>query len=148
MATYLLIIEARQPAVVQVGAVGWVSLPPGYYLYVGSARRGLKARIVRHYRRSKKCRWHLDYLLCRPEFQILEVWVSDSLPECDLARTMLAQPETSVPRPGLGASDCRCPAHFLDYKGELGHLHRGLLDLGLYHLSYYSGHKINELGLA
>ncbi|MBW1917286.1 MAG: GIY-YIG nuclease family protein [Deltaproteobacteria bacterium] len=140
MPTYLLIIEARQPTLVQIGARGTVSLAAGYYLYVGSAKRGLTARIARHYRQVKKRHWHLDYLLSRPEFQILEVWLSDSLPECDLARTMLARPEVWVLKPGLGASDCRCPAHFLVYQGNLRSLERYLPKLGLY---LYVGKRVS-----
>ncbi|MDD3581315.1 MAG: GIY-YIG nuclease family protein [Desulfobacca sp.] len=131
MATYILIIIAQQPAVIGVGALGQVDLTPGYYLYVGSAKKGLPARIARHRRRDKKLHWHVDYLLSRPEFRIIEVWASDSRPECHLARVMLNEPAISVPRPGLGASDCRCPAHFFAYTGELAALHRYLQDLGL-----------------
>jgi hypothetical protein len=43
----------------RVGALGVLSFEPGYYCYVGSARRGLKARLQRHLRRSrKKKHWH------------------------------------------------------------------------------------------
>ena len=130
--TYLLIIQAQQPSWVQVGALKTRLFTPGYYLYIGSAKRGLKARIARHRRPDKKRRWHIDYLLSRPEFTVRAVWLSESMPECTLADTLRARPEMSIPQPGLGASDCRCPAHLLAYTGDLPLLHNLLKNLGLY----------------
>ena len=98
---------------------------------MGSAKQGLQARVARHRRRDKRVHWHVDYLLSRAEFRVIEVWVSDSRPECHLARTMLSVPAISIPKSKLGASDCLCPAHFLAYSGELSALHQYLQDLGL-----------------
>ena len=41
------------------------------YVYTGSARGGLEARIARRRRREKRMRWHIDYLL--REARIIEV---------------------------------------------------------------------------
>jgi Uri superfamily endonuclease len=41
------------------------------YVYTGSARAGLEARIARRRRREKRMRWHIDYLL--REARIVEV---------------------------------------------------------------------------
>ena len=63
MSTYLLIMQGNLVCPLQVGALGEVSLEPGWYLYVGSARRHLEARLRRHLRPEKRRRWHIDYLL-------------------------------------------------------------------------------------
>lgn len=131
MATYLLIVQNQQAISVRVGARGEIFFPPAYYLYVGSAQKGLAARIARHYRRVKKRRWHIDYLLSRPEFAILEVWVSRAQAECELAQAVRAWPGVSLCQPGLGASDCRCPAHLVAYAGDLGQLRKLLSDSNL-----------------
>lgn len=48
---------------VGVGAMGTITLDAGWYIYVGSARSGLTARVARHRRRGRKrMHWHIDYL--------------------------------------------------------------------------------------
>jgi Uri superfamily endonuclease len=112
-----------------VGALGKISLNPGCYLYVGSARRGLEARLRRHLRPDKKLRWHIDYLLSGDALTIQAIWTGNQLAECPLAGSLLTLPEVSVLQSRLGASDCRCPAHFFRYDGEPATLRQLLLSL-------------------
>lgn len=129
--TYLLLLHCPRPAAPQVGALGKVLLAPGYYIYVGSARRGLAARLARHARPWKKRRWHIDYLLDGRTLTLKEIWLSSTLNECDLAARIAALAASSLPRPGFGASDCRCPAHFYCFEGELPELHHHLFSWNL-----------------
>ncbi len=129
--TYLLCLACPHEAVVPVGAVGEVILTPGRYLYVGSARRYLAARLARHRRSQKRYHWHIDYLLGSGALAIQEIWLTPTLPECVLAGTLLQHPAVKVPHPRLGASDCRCPAHFLCWQGQVASLRHLLLALGL-----------------
>ncbi|MGQ9921834.1 MAG: GIY-YIG nuclease family protein [Desulfobacca sp.] len=131
MATYLLILQCRAAAIVQVGALGRVAVTPGWYLYVGSARRQLAARLARHQRSQKRCHWHIDYLLADDALHLQEIWTATSLAECALAAALLSQPRLVVPYPRLGASDCRCPAHFFRWQGLLPALQHLLATLGL-----------------
>jgi len=52
--------------VVRAVRVRWAGketgLASGRYAYVGSARRGLRARVKRHLRREKPKKWHIDQL--------------------------------------------------------------------------------------
>jgi Uri superfamily endonuclease len=114
----------------RVGALGEVCLEPGWYLYVGSARRHLEARLRRHLRREKRRRWHIDYLLAGESLKIKEIWVAEESAECRLAGSLLARPEITIPRPRLGASDCRCPAHFFQYHQDLAELRQFLASFG------------------
>ncbi len=111
--TYALLMQLKQPVDIEVGRLGTFAFPPGYYLYLGSARGpgGLAARLKRHRRRHKKLRWHVDYLL--PHAELLEVWsaVSGERLECRWAEAARALPGAEVVVPRFGASDCRCPAH-------------------------------------
>ena len=113
---YRLWIDLRRPVTVTVGRLGAWRLAVGTYVYVGSARRNLAARLARHRRRDKVLRWHIDYLLARPEATICRVetraWRAGA--ECRWARqTRREGGEVAIK--GFGASDCRegCGAHLL-----------------------------------
>ena len=100
---------------IAVGKLGSFALPAGYYLYVGSAQGtgGLSARLARHRRRDKKLHWHIDYLL--EHAQLVEVWSAASTDklECLWAQAARELPDSQIPVPGFGASDCYCPSHLI-----------------------------------
>lgn len=114
MSTYVLLIDGGGE--VTVGALGRFRFPKGRYLYVGSAKRGMDHRLARHLRREKPARWHVDYLTVDPRFQVVEAWTLPRAAECAAARKALKKGRVIVPR--MGASDCRCPAHFLAVDGS------------------------------
>ncbi len=115
MQSYQLHIELARAARIDVGRLGRVTLKAGRYVYTGSARRGLEARIRRHLSARKTLHWHIDYLLAHPAARIVSVHRSPSA-ECSLNRRAGGQ----VPVPGFGATDCRagCGSH-LRYLGGL-----------------------------
>jgi len=99
-----------RPLRLRVGALGELTFEPGYYAYVGSARRGLAPRLRRHLRRkAKKMRWHVDYLRRGAEPVAAAAWTGRRADECALSRSVAALCAGSVPR--FGSSDCRCPSH-------------------------------------
>ncbi len=113
---YRLWIRLETDVRVTVGRLGCYDLPEGMYVYVGSARRGLAARLARHQRRRKRLRWHVDYLLAKrgAVIQAIETRPWRVGAECRWARqTRRAGGRVVVP--GFGASDCRagCGAHLL-----------------------------------
>jgi sugar fermentation stimulation protein A len=59
---YLLVLENDRLKEVPVGGLGTLGFYPGYYVYVGSGMGSLGARTARHFRKSKKRFWHIDYL--------------------------------------------------------------------------------------
>ncbi len=122
-----------------------VKMPVGQYLYVGSAlgRRGattLGQRLLRHATRSnnqqphairtavaaafevplpnhllKRCFWHIDYLLDRPEVALVQIFAlhtAQSL-ERKVAQQLVADPHTFLIVPGLGARDDPGGTHLL-----------------------------------
>lgn len=106
--SYQLTIVVPQPVRVAVGALGTCAFPAGRYVYTGSAKRALEARIRRHLGRRGRRHWHVDYLLDAPGVHVECVRRSHQ-PECFLnART-----RGEVVVPGFGASDCRsgCGSH-------------------------------------
>lgn len=110
---YALVVYLDRLYQIQVGKLGRFAFPPGYYLYLGSARRGLEARLARHFRREKKLHWHIDYLL--QQGMPVEAWyaLSEERLECSWAKALLKLPDAKVVAPRFGASDCRCPAHLI-----------------------------------
>jgi Uri superfamily endonuclease len=116
--TYALLLWMDTPQMIAVGALGTVTFPRGYYLYLGSARGpgGLEARLARHRRRGdKRFHWHIDYL--RAVTSLVQAWtrVGDARQECNWATAAAALPGADLVVPHFGASDCRCPAHLFHY---------------------------------
>lgn len=137
--TYALVMALKSEAAIVVGRLGRsggrggeseITFPAGYYVYFGSARGGLSARVGRHLKREKRFHWHIDYLLQFAE--VVEVWYSPEGAEvewgerkevkgaggvrkkeclwCQVGRGM---PQGQILIPGFGSSDCRCPAHLV-----------------------------------
>ncbi len=111
--SYQLWIALRRPLDIEVGRLGVFRFPAGVYVYTGSARRNLEARIARHCRKDKALRWHIDYLLAKEGAELVCVGRSTRT-ECGLNRGTGG----AAIVPGFGASDCRkaCGSH-LRYLG-------------------------------
>jgi Uri superfamily endonuclease len=110
---YQLWLRVSAPLCPAVGRLGHLDLPPGLYVYTGRAARGLAARVRRHLRGSGRKHWHIDYLLSRPEVEVVRVVLASDRPgdECRMNQAVHGQ----IVAPGFGASDCRarCGAHLL-----------------------------------
>ncbi len=114
--SYLVILTLREGAEVEIGKLGRVKFPKGYYLYVGSARKDLTRRIERHRRLRKTKFWHIDYLRERADFQAaVPIRTSDDL-ECDIAEAMSGIAAWNIP--GFGCSDCACESHLFGMKED------------------------------
>ena len=60
---YALLIYNPKDQNLKIGSLGTIHFPEGYYVYIGSAQRGLRKRIERHYSSEKNLKWHIDYFL-------------------------------------------------------------------------------------
>ncbi|MBF0621408.1 MAG: GIY-YIG nuclease family protein [Magnetococcales bacterium] len=132
MATYLLNIFFTHQTAITVGAWGLATIGAGRYLYVGSAKRAWQKRVGRHFSDDKKVRWHVDYLLMNSASQLRSAWVSMADRECEIARMLLDNGLVDAPFKRLGASDCRCPAHFVRVCGEQHQIMECLQSEGFY----------------
>ena len=114
---YFLYFRLKRPLRTDAGALKNVFLPPGVYVYVGSARGGIAQRIARHKRlaitKKGKLHWHIDYLLVHPQMQLTGVKELAGKKECDASKRLASMKGVVAPVPGFGASDCRsgCKAH-------------------------------------
>lgn len=97
-----------------VGQKGSFNFPKGYYVYTGSAKNGLKGRILRHLRESKKKFWHIDYLL--PHSKIKDVIIHIQKSECYWNNRLFELDEFEVLVDGFGSSDCKCKTHLLYFR--------------------------------
>ncbi len=114
LCTYQLHIIVARPRILRIGRLGTFRFPAGRYLYTGSARRSLLARVRRHLSQDKKRRWHIDYLLSAHAVKVIDV-ILTSDGECPFNRRAVGE----IIVPGFGASDCRarCGSH-LTFLGE------------------------------
>jgi Uri superfamily endonuclease len=100
-----------------VGSLGSIVFPAGRYAYVGSARRGIAARVLRHKRlalqKEGKLHWHIDYLLINRHTELVRETVLENEIECTISKRIASMNGVTVPVPGFGSSDCRakCAAH-------------------------------------
>lgn len=87
--TYILIIYSDKPFSVMVGKLGFISFNRGYYLYIGSAKKSLRTRLLRHISRIKNNFWHIDYILSDsyPSF-IVDIMINPKACECTISQKL------------------------------------------------------------
>ncbi len=114
--SYILILHLPRQAKIAVGSLGEISFPPGYYLYAGSAKKALRARMARHLRKKKTLFWHIDYLADRCETALCIPVRTGADLEHEMAASLQQMAEWSIP--GFGASDCPCKTHLFGMKSD------------------------------
>ncbi|MBM2816307.1 MAG: hypothetical protein HW421_3069 [Ignavibacteria bacterium] len=113
---YQIYLELSRDCKIQIGVLGKFTFKKGKYVYTGSAMKNLLQRVARHKSKSKKIKWHIDYLLACRYAKINEIAVYPSLEkkECELNMELVNRSKVTVPVPNFGSSDCRsCPAHLV-----------------------------------
>lgn len=113
---YFLILRLGRACKIACGALGELEFRPGHYVYAGSARRGLGARLARHKRKRKRTHWHID-ALAKAASAVLPVPIRTQRPlEQELVRTL---EEMAEPGPvGFGASDSPRPTHLFRFEAD------------------------------
>ncbi len=110
--TYVLILQSRLSAQLQIGRWGQIDIDKGYYIYVGSAfgPGGVRARVLRHCRKKKKHHWHIDYLSV-----VLNPWCAWYSHDKNRLEHLWADVFVDMPDmisiPGFGCTDCKCSSH-------------------------------------
>jgi len=112
--SYVILIRLPKAETITIGSLSDVYFPRGYYAYVGSALGGVKSRLNRHLKQSKKLHWHIDYLLQKASITDIIIGESEGRVECAMAQALSAQFDSIT---GFGSSDCHCPSH-LFYAAE------------------------------
>lgn len=110
--TYAILLRSRSSEAIEVGRWGSLRVKPGYYVYVGSAfgPGGVRARVDRHVRDSKRNHWHIDYL--RSVVEPVGVWFSHAPYRLEHEWSQaFSQMEGVSCVSGFGCSDCMCESH-------------------------------------
>lgn len=108
--SYRLYIRVPRRVVIEPGRLGRHVLARGWYVYTGSARRNMAARLRHHLGRVAAPRWHIDWLLEPGVGQVMHIRL-DGDAECSVN----ARIGGTVVIPRFGATDCRrnCGSHLL-----------------------------------
>ena len=120
--SYIIVIFLPINKIIEIGALGELSFPSGFYYYVGSAMgntsTSLENRLKRHVSGSenKKIHWHIDYLLKDQECYIERIYIipSQQRLECFLVGEILEASDSSITN--FGSSDCECKSHLLYFE--------------------------------
>jgi Uri superfamily endonuclease len=85
---------------------------------LGIGGASLERRVARHRRRTKRVRWHVDYLTVRPEITVKHVVClqSDKRLECDINQNIISRLGGRTIAPRAGATDCDCSGHLLSVR--------------------------------
>lgn len=121
---YRIVIYVPTTLDIAVGRLGTFTLEPGFYVYVGSAKGGLRGRVQRHLTCAKRRWWHIDHLLERASVTEVHALLDADASECLWAARTLSDSARPCPIPRFGASDCHCPSHlsyWADVPPELPH---------------------------
>ena len=114
---------------IEIGALGEIDFDGGWYVYTGSALKGLGSRVRRHLAKRKKKHWHMDYLSsAASHMKGFPIYTTRDL-ECSLAADLKRIADNRIQ--GFGCSDCSCDSH-LFYFRQNPLQNRAFLDL-LFH---------------
>ena len=108
MKSYQLFVYLSKDTKIHVGKLGVYNFLKGKYVYTGSGKRNLDARLRRHFLKEKKLHWHIDYFLNCKHMEIFKV-IKSNLDECDLNQKLNGK----ILAKGFGSSDCKqfCISH-------------------------------------
>ena len=119
--SYLLLIRLYRKIFINIKSLGTLVLEPGFYVYIGSANiRKPLIRIQRHFKKSKKIRWHVDYLTTSLFVEVTAAIVCSGLTEDCMYETILSDKNFVAVAKGFGATDRRHHVtHLFKVKGEV-----------------------------
>lgn len=119
---YAILISVRGRVRIRVGSLGRLSFKPGVYVYVGSgsgeASTSIEGRLIRHFSKTKRRHWHIDYLLSNSQVEPIVAVFSETKGsyECALAKVLSESVWAKSPFKGFGSSDCSCLSHLIYFK--------------------------------
>ncbi len=139
---YLVLLYLKSDKRVATGGLGELAYPRGWYVYVGTAKRGLSARIRRHLSKRKTRRWHIDYLSLAADSKRAYPIYTDLDLECELAAQVEKAGGKGVQ--GFGCSDCSCKAHLFRFTEDPFSIRRFVDMLFLYRHKRALGSYVGE----
>ena len=100
---YVIEFFLQSPIFLTVGKLGKFRLEPGWCYYIGSARNGLRGRLIRHITGKGRLWWHIDYL--RRKIAPARFWyvVTDERLESSIVKIVESKAAPAIA--GFGAGD-------------------------------------------
>jgi Uri superfamily endonuclease len=117
--TYCLCISLSEISNIKVGSLGLLEFKAGKYVYIGSALKSMKPRIIRHLKTSQGLNdvryWHIDYFLSSSVAVIDKIFIIENPNhlECLISKKVS---NFGTPIPKFGSSDCKCNSHLFKVK--------------------------------
>ena len=122
--TYTLVLERDTSRPIDVGALGEIEFPAGWYAYTGSALgSGGFSRIDRHRAVAEgdnaTRHWHIDYLLGDAATTVAQVVTTEADIECAVAKRVDGPTAAGFDRiDAFGCSDCDCHSHLIHHEQQ------------------------------
>jgi sugar fermentation stimulation protein A len=112
--SYSIVFSLRQKIEIFLPKFGIQKFDKGLYVYSGSGKKNLLARIERHLRKKKKFKWHIDYFSSRKEVEPVEIFLFKDKTECEI-NLFFKEIGGVILIPDFGSTDCKnkCGSHFL-----------------------------------
>jgi sugar fermentation stimulation protein A len=130
--SYMILLKLDSQTEIVVGSLGAIKFEAGWYVYCGSAGKGLSKRVARHRKKiGKALHWHIDYLVPQASvIKALPIFSHKNL-ECSLAAAL-----GEIGRKGslggaggkgslggsaisrFGSTDCGCPSHLFRFDAD------------------------------
>ncbi len=125
---YVLEFLIKRPIVITVGKSGKFRLDPGWCYYIGSARNGLRGRLIRHITGKGRLWWHIDYL--RRKIAPVRLWfvVADERLESRIVEIVATNAVPAIA--GFGAGDSRGDVSHLFFSERKVNIKKQLQKLG------------------
>ena len=113
---YVILLEIEEDQEIQIGSLGLVEFPKGWYVYCGSAKKNLTARVNRHLRIRKGIHWHLDYLRQIAKQAVGIPFRTQDEIEHSLSTDLSELADWKID--GFGCSDCDCDSHLYGFSED------------------------------
>jgi len=111
---YFLVVSLARDVIVKTKSREF-PLKAGNYVYVGSAMNSLEKRVARHFRKSKKLHWHIDFLL--RDAELLRAYMIPSEERLE-EKLSIEVSKYGEPVEGFGASDVRVKTNLYRFEEE------------------------------
>lgn len=114
---YLLEIKAVKNFSINHKKFNKINFPLGFYYYVGSAQKNLSSRIKRHLSKTKKKKWHIDYITSHLNNRIVKIIILNNADKKfeNLLAQKLTEMNLTIPAFGFGSTDDRKSKSHLFY---------------------------------
>jgi len=113
---YTIVLHNSKDQAIDVGALGKIYFPKGYYVYCGSARNSLFKRIAHHRKKNRKFHWHMDYIKHHMKIIADTPIVTESVSECELASSINNFADSQIDK--FGSTDCKCRSHLYFFENN------------------------------